>query len=55
MVQIAHLLLEILPLVPKLSQQVPHARSEIFLGVFQDLRHTLAQLGRALREDQAPL
>src|SRR5277367_4058322 len=55
MVQIDHLLLKILPLVPKQSEQVTHPRSEIFFGVFKDLRHTLAQLGRALREHQAAL
>src|ERR1035437_3252761 len=55
MVQIDHLLLKILPLVPKQSEQVTHTRSEIFFGVLENLRHTLAQLGRALREYQAAL
>src|ERR1017187_10319527 len=55
MVQIDHLLLKILPLVPEQSEQVPHTRSEIFFGVLEDLRHTLAQLGRALREYQTAL
>src|SRR5882757_7505768 len=55
MVQIDHLLLKILPLVPKQSEQVTHPRSEIFFGVLKDLWHTLAQLGRALREHQAAL
>ena len=55
MVQIDHLLLNILPLVPEQSEQVPHTRSEIFLGVFQDLLHMLAQLDWALREYQPAL
>src|SRR5436309_469565 len=33
MVQIDHLLLKILPLVPEQSEQVTHPRSEIFFGV----------------------
>jgi hypothetical protein len=48
-------MLQILPLAPQQSQQVPHARSEIFIGVLQDLKHPLAQPGRALREDQPTL
>src|ERR1035437_3800585 len=55
MVQVVHLLLKILPLVPKQSQQIAHTPSEIFFGVLQDLRNTLAQLGRALREYQTAL
>ena len=53
LVQINQLLFKILPLVPKQSQQVPHTRSEIFLGVLEDLGHALAQPGRALREHHA--
>src|SRR5260370_989519 len=33
----------------------PHTRSETLLRVLKNLRHTLAQLGRALREHQAAL
>src|SRR6202007_2614802 len=53
LVQINQLLFKILPLVPNQSQQVAHTRSEIFLGVLEDLGHALAQPGRALREHQA--
>src|ERR1019366_2745839 len=55
MVQIDQLLLKILPLVPKQSEQVTHTRSEILLGVLEYLRHTLAKPGRALRKHQTAL
>src|ERR1017187_3880881 len=55
MVQIYQLLLKILPLVPKQSEQVPHTWSEILLGVLEYLRHTLSKPGRALRKHQTAL